>query len=234
MILNCKIIKIEASECNIFKVFIKPDKCLNFKAGQYVLAYLDGKKLPFSIANCPTCNELIELHVGSSVKETAVKSISYFVDAFVNSGDIQIDAPHGNAWLREGSNSPLLLIAGGTGLSYINSILSNCVNRNLPRSIYVYWGVNNIDLLYADTQLKALSSDFSNVKYVPVLENFDNSWYGKKGNVIDAIIEDFCDLSDFDIYVCGPQGMTYSVREKLTSLKKANADKMFADAFAYM
>ncbi|OBU13920.1 NAD(P)H-flavin reductase [Photobacterium aquimaris] len=234
MILNCKIIKIEASECNIFKVFIKPDKCLNFKAGQYVLAYLDGKKLPFSIANCPTCNELIELHVGSSVKETAVKSISHFVDAFVNSSEIQIDAPHGNAWLREDSNSPLLLIAGGTGLSYINSILSNCVNRKLSRSIYVYWGVNNINLLYADSQLKALSSDFNNVSYVPVLENFDNSWYGKKGNVIDAVIEDFCDLSDFDIYICGPQGMTRSVREKLTLLKKADTDKMFSDAFAYL
>ncbi len=73
MIFNCKVKKIEASDSHIYKVFIKPDKCFDFKAGQYVIVYLNGKNLPFSIANCPTCNELLELHVGGSKKNPPLK-----------------------------------------------------------------------------------------------------------------------------------------------------------------
>ncbi|WP_419239015.1 NAD(P)H-flavin reductase [Photobacterium leiognathi subsp. mandapamensis] len=233
MIFNCKVKKIEASDSHVYKVFIKPDKCFDFKAGQYVIVYLNGKNLPFSIANCPTCNELLELHVGGSVKDSAIKAISHFINALIYQKEFTIDAPHGEAWLREESQSPLLLIAGGTGLSYINSILSCCISRQLSQPIYLYWGVNNSDLLYADQQLKTLATQYRNINYIPVVENFNNGWQGKIGSVIDAVIEDFSDLSDFDIYVCGPFGMSRSAKDILISQKNANIGKMYSDAFSY-
>ncbi|WP_305368584.1 flavin mononucleotide reductase LuxG [Photobacterium leiognathi] len=234
MIFNCKIIKIEASDSHVFKVFIKPDQCFQFKAGQYAIVYLNNKQLPFSIANSPTCNELIELHVGGSIKESTIEAISHFIDAFIHQTEFKIDAPHGDAWLRDDSESPLLLIAGGTGLSYINSILHHCVYKQLSQPIYLYWGVNNHQLLYADQQLKSLAAQFPNVKYVPVVEHEHTEWDGKIGNVIDAVMDDFADLSDFDIYVCGPFGMSRSAKDIFTTEKKANVGKMYSDAFSYM
>ncbi|PSV26351.1 MULTISPECIES: NAD(P)H-flavin reductase [unclassified Photobacterium] len=234
MIFNCKITKIEASDSHVFKVFIKPDQCFQFKAGQYAIIYLNNKQLPFSIANSPNCNELIELHVGGSVKETAIEAISYFNDAFIHQTEFKIDSPHGDAWLRDESESPLLLIAGGTGLSYINSILHHCIDKQLSQPIYLYWGVNNRQLLYADQKLKSLEAQLPNVKYVPVVEHVHTEWDGKIGNVIDAVMDDFADLSEFDIYVCGPFGMSRNAKDIFTTQKKANVGKMYSDAFSYM
>ncbi|WP_305811772.1 hypothetical protein [Photobacterium leiognathi] len=94
-------------------------------------------------------------------------------------------------------------------------------------------GVNNSDLLYADQQLKTLAAQYKNINYIPVVENLNNGWQGKIGNVIDAVIDDFSDLSDFDIYVCGPFNMSRSAKEILISQKKANIGKMYSDAFSY-
>ena len=52
-----------------------------------------------------------------------------------------IDAPHGDAWLQEDRQErSLLLIAGGTGFSYVRSILDHCISQNKTQPIYLYWG----------------------------------------------------------------------------------------------
>ncbi|WP_394388507.1 NAD(P)H-flavin reductase [Shewanella woodyi] len=221
MIIDCKVSKIESAKNNIYKVYISPVQNIDFKAGQYIFIKLNDKKTPFSIANCPTENKVIELHIGSSNQDSSSTSIEYFVDAFVNNSKFKIDAPHGEAWLRTNNYKPILLIAGGTGLSYINSILKNCLNRGFIQPIYLYWGVKNIDFLYADEELTQLSNKHCNLVYIPVIiEDEKAVWLGKKGTVIDAVMEDFIDLTPFDIYVCGPYQMTKAAKERLVSEKK--------------
>ncbi|KAB2825776.1 MULTISPECIES: NAD(P)H-flavin reductase [Aliivibrio] len=236
MLVNCKVSKIESVNKNIYKVKVTPDHPIVFKAGQYIFIKIeDNKKQPFSIANCPTDIGSIELHIGSSDESSAFNIIEFFLNVFEKKINFEIDAPHGDAWLREDSSNPLLLIAGGTGLSYINSILKNCLNRKLMQPIYLYWGVKNRDYLYADEELKALSQKYNNLHYVPVvLEDCENMWLGKRGTVLNAVMEDFTDLTLFDIYVCGPFMMAKAAKEQLISEKKARSEQMFADAFAYL
>ncbi|MEC4724831.1 NAD(P)H-flavin reductase [Shewanella sp. D64] len=236
MKMKCNISRIESTNNNIYKIYIKLQQPISFKAGQYIYVYLnDSKKQPFSIASCPTDNSMIELHIGSSNKNCSLDTMEFFVDALMHNSTIVIDAPHGEAWLRDDSNKPILLIAGGTGLSYINSILRNCLNRSFTQPIYVYWGVKNSGFLYADDELQALSYKYSNLKYVPVvLEDDEDTWLGKKGTVIDAVMDDFTVLTLFDIYVCGPNLMTKAAKEQLVAKRNANLDQMFSDAFAYM
>lgn len=236
MKVKCSVSKIESINKNIYKVYIKPYVPIDFKAGQYIYINLSGnKRQPFSIASCPTDNSVIELHVGSSNENSSLDAMEYFGDALIKNSTIVIDAPHGEAWLREGSNKPILLIAGGTGLSYISSILRNCLNRGFTQPIYVYWGVKNIDFLYADEELQLLCSLHSNLHYIPVvLEDSKYTWLGKKGTVIDAVMDDFTVLTLFDIYVCGPNLMTKAAKDKLVAKKSAKSEQMFSDAFAYM
>lgn len=181
MRVNCKVSKIESVKNNIYKVYITPANVIDFKAGQYLFIDLNDKKQPFSIANCPTEKGSIELHIGSSDKSSSLDAMEFFVDALIKNKNIEIDAPHGEAWLRDDNSKPLLLIAGGTGLSYINSILKNCLNRGFTQPIYIYWGVKNSDFLYADSELATLSIQHSNLHYVPVvIEDSEERWLGKK------------------------------------------------------
>nr|AEK79975.1 LuxG [Aliivibrio logei] len=235
MRVNCKVSKIESVKNNIYKVYITPANVIDFKAGQYLFIDLNDKKKPFSIANCPTEKGSIELHIGSSDKSSSLDAMEFFVDALIKNKNIEIDAPHGEAWLRDDSSKPLLLIAGGTGLSYINSILKNCLNRGFTQPIYIYWGVKNSDFLYADSELATLSIQHSNLHYVPVvIEDSEERWLGKKGTVLSAVMGDFADLTLFDIYVCGPFMMAKAVKEQLILEKNARPDQMFADAFSYI
>ncbi|MBB1315671.1 MULTISPECIES: NAD(P)H-flavin reductase [Aliivibrio] len=235
MRVNCKVSKIESVKNNIYKVYITPANVIDFKAGQYLFIDLNDKKQPFSIANCPTEKGSIELHIGSSDKSSSLDAMEFFVDALIKNKNIEIDAPHGEAWLRDDSSKPLLLIAGGTGLSYINSILKNCLNRGFTQPIYIYWGVKNSDFLYADSELATLSIQHSNLHYVPVvIEDSEERWLGKKGTVLSAVMGDFADLTLFDIYVCGPFMMAKAVKEQLILEKNARPDQMFADAFSYI
>lgn len=53
---------------------------------------------------------------------------------------ITVDVPHGDAWLREEGNRPLALNAGGTGFSYVRSILLTALGKQPDRDISIYWG----------------------------------------------------------------------------------------------
>ncbi|AZN36200.1 flavin mononucleotide reductase LuxG [Iodobacter ciconiae] len=234
MLINCRVSKIESFIKNIYKVYLILYKPIDFKAGQYISTKISDKKQLFSIANCPTETGMIELHIGSSDVNSSLDTIHFFANALIENNCIEIDAPHGEAWLRDNSNKPLLLIAGGTGFSYINSILKSCLSKKLSQPIYIYWGVKNSDFLYADKELTALSIKHSNLHYVPVvIEDNKGKWSGKKGTVLDAILNDFTDISSFDIYVCGPSIMVKAVKEQLISKKNAKLEQMFSDAFSY-
>ncbi|MUJ36684.1 NAD(P)H-flavin reductase [Aliivibrio fischeri] len=219
---------------NIYKVFITPNNPIDFKAGQYVVVDFENEKRPFSIASCPTQTDEIELHVGGSDREKSLDAIEYFLNALVEESVIKIDVPYGNAWLRDESKKPLLLIAGGTGLSYIISILKNCLSKGFEQDIYLYWGVKDSSFLYEDEELFLLSLNNKNLHYIPVIEDKSEEWIGKKGTVLDAVMEDFTDLTHFDIYVCGPFMMAKTAKEKLIEEKKAKSEQIFADAFAYV
>lgn len=59
--------------------------------------------------------------------------------------------------LREDEDRPLILIAGGTGFSYVRSILLTALARNPNRDITIYWGGREEKHLYDLSELEALS-----------------------------------------------------------------------------
>lgn len=155
-------------------------------------------------------------------------------NALVTGSQIEIDAPHGDAWLKEDSERPLLLIAGGTGFSYVRSILDHCIAQNRQSAIYLYWGARDESQLYAKNELSDIAAKYQNVHFVPVIEDVDADWQGKVGNVLQAVNSDFESLQEFDIYIAGRFEMAGAAREQFTQQKKAIRERMFADAYAFI
>lgn len=50
--------------------------------------------------------------------------------------------------LRDDEERPLILIAGGTGFSYVRSILLTALARNPARDVTIYWGGREEKHLY--------------------------------------------------------------------------------------
>ncbi len=133
MTIKCKVKSIEPLACNTYQILLHPETPVAFKAGQYLMVEMGEKdKRPFSIASSPCRHEgELELHIGAAEHNAyASEVVEAMKKAQAEDGDIAIDAPHGDAWVKEESDRPLLLIAGGTGFSYVRSILDHCIAQN--------------------------------------------------------------------------------------------------------
>ncbi|MDX1302737.1 NAD(P)H-flavin reductase [Photobacterium sp.] len=236
MSIKCEVKSVESLACNTFKILLQPEYPVEFKAGQYLLAVMGEKdKRPFSIASSPCRENELELHIGAAEHNPYAIEVVEAMKAALGSGEpVEIEAPYGDAWVREDSDKPLLLIAGGTGFSYVRSILDNCLSRKIKQPIFIYWGGRDACQLYADDELQALAAQHSNLTYVPVVESAPENWQGKVGNVLEAVSNDFISLSAYDIYLCGRFEMAGAARELFTAEKGADRERMFADAFAFI
>ena len=112
-------------------------------------------KRPFSMASTPAEQEFIELHIGASELNLYAMAV---MDRILKEREIEVDIPHGEAWLRDDEDRPLILIAGGTGFSYVRSILLSALARNPDRDIAIYWGGREAKHLYDLAELTILGA----------------------------------------------------------------------------
>ncbi len=73
---------------------------------------------------------------------------------------------------------------------------------------------------------------YSNISFVPVLSEANGAWRGEHGNVHESVIRDFVDLSDYEVYACGPPIMVKAAAKNCLEkgLKKEN---FYSDSFEY-
>ncbi|CAH7396254.1 putative flavin reductase [Vibrio chagasii] len=231
----CTVEKIEPLTSFIFRVVLRPDQPFDFRAGQYINLSLNCGDVPLSIASCPFEGDFLELHIGGSkLSDKNILVIDELTDAWLSAQKIKVSEPRGDAWLRSESAKPLLLIAGGTGMSYTMSILRNCLQHGFTQPIYIYWGAKDMNNLYVHDELVDIAYKNRNVRYVPITEVSSSPQYSKQGRVLECVMSDFRNLSEFDIYLCGPGKMVEFARTEFCKEKGVELDQLYSDAFAYL
>lgn len=239
MSIKCEVLSVSSLTNNTYRVLLKPEKSVNYKAGQYLVAVMgDNDKRPFSIASSP-CRQNgheLELHIGAAEENAYALDVVNAAKAALEKKDHSfiIEGPNGNAWLRENRQRPLLLIAGGTGFSYVRSMLDHCLAQGFSSPIFLYWGGRDMTQLYANEEMKTLALKNPQLTYIPVLETPPANWSGKVGNVLDAVMDDFDSLSSYDIYIAGKFEMSAVAREKFCLERGADKENIFSDAFAFI
>ncbi|MBP7980153.1 MAG: NAD(P)H-flavin reductase [Tolumonas sp.] len=219
-------------ECaeHIWHVRLIPEQPIAYKPGQYLQVIMGEKdKRSFSIASSPSRGNALELQIGATPGNPYPGQV---LEALRTHGKIEVEMPLGNAYLREHSERPILLIAGGTGYSYARSILQYLVDHQMPRQVYLYWGVRKADQLYEGEEVLNWSSEFKDLTFVPVVQFPDDDWQGRSGLVHEAVLSDFHSFSQFDIYVAGRFEMAAVIRDALRH-RDVKEDQLFGDAFSF-
>lgn len=230
--LSCKVSSVEAITDTVYRVRLVPEAPVSFRAGQYLMVVMDERdKRPFSIASTPAQQEFIELHIGASELNLYAMAV---MDRILQEQVITVDLPHGDAWLREESTRPLILIAGGTGFSYARSILVTALEQQPERDISIYWGGRELFHLYDLGELEALSVQYPNLKVIPVVEQPAEGWQGRTGTVLSAVLQDHASLAEHDIYIAGRFEMAKIARERFRGERGAQAGQIFGDAFSFI
>lgn len=231
-IVNCKVSSVESITDTVFRVRLTPTESFSFRAGQYLMVVMDERdKRPFSMASTPSDQQVIELHIGASELNLYAMAV---MDRILKENQITVDIPHGEAYLREDSDRPMILIAGGTGYSYVRSILLTALALDPKRDIALYWGGREEQHLYDLSRLEALSIEYPQLVIVPVVEHPDNEWSGRTGTVLSAVLNDYGSLAEYDIYIAGRFEMAKIARERFCQEREANSARIFSDAFAFI
>lgn len=230
----CDVDLIEALTPTINRVVLTPKAPVSFQSGQYLqLCLSDSDKRPFSIASTPNESQL-ELHIGGAVADQyASQALAHLLQQHQLQQPVQVEVGLGNAQFRADSDRPIILLAGGTGFSYIYSIARTIAHANVDRPVFVYWGVREENALYHNEVMQQWAHTNSKYRFIPVVQTPTATWQGRTGMVHQAVLDDFVSLEAYDIYVAGPFAMAGVVREAFIK-QGAHQEQMYADAFAYI
>ena len=231
----CRVKKIEKAAPDVAIVTLRThyNDNLIYAAGQYIDFLLpDGKRRSYSIATAPAFEGPmmdIDLHIrllpGGLFTERVFGSLKV--------GEmLRFEGPLGTFYLREESARPIILLASGTGFAPIKAIVEYALRRNLERPMRLYWGGRTLTDVYGFALADGWSRSHDNFTFVPVLSEArpEDEWQGRTGFVHRAVMEDFSDLSGFDVYACGNPAMVEAARSDFARCGLP-PEHFYADAF---
>ena len=231
--LPCRVQKLErlSEDAMLVQLKLPANEKLVFLAGQYIDFLLkDGSRRSFSIATPPHAADLIELHV----RHVAGGQFTDHVFGKMKERDIlRCEGPLGTFFLREDSDKPIVFVASGTGFAPIKAVIEHMFHKGVARPATLYWGGRRPKDLYMNALAEGWAAEHPGFTYVPVISEArtEDAWQGRTGFVHRAVMQDFPDLSGYQVYACGVPVMVDAARKDFTALCKLPEDEFYADSF---
>lgn len=226
----------------LVKLQLPAHEALQYHAGQYLEFILrDGARRSYSMANAPhtltqardaglATGPLVELHIRHM---PGGKFTDHVFAAMKEKEILRAEGPLGSFYLREDSNKPLILLASGTGFAPIKALLEHMAHKHITRPAHLYWGGRRPHDLYLHDWVLAQQALLPQLTYVPVISDAlpEDGWAGRTGFVHRAVLQDFADLSGFQVYACGAPIVIDSARADYCAQAGLPPDEFYADSF---
>lgn len=197
-----------------FALDVEDRAALDFLPGQYVNVAVPGtgEARSYSFSSGPA-----QRQVSFLVRIVPGGAMSGYLTERARVGDrLEFTGPMGGFYLRDVTR-PALLLAGGTGLAPLLSMLEHLAQRPPDHPVHLLYGVTtDQDLVHLDTL-----EDYAEV--IPGF-TFDHcvadaaSTARNKGFVTSLIDSSTLYDGDVDVYLCGPPAMVEGVRGHIASL----------------
>ncbi|MBX9826794.1 MAG: 2Fe-2S iron-sulfur cluster binding domain-containing protein [Xanthobacteraceae bacterium] len=200
---------------------------VDFLPGQHMNVIMpDGGARSFSMASKPGGNR-VDFHI-RRVERGA------FTDrrlSCLKPGDVlEVDLPLGSFHFHAEDDRPLLLVATGTGLAPLKSMLDALMDDPDCPPVSFYWGTRTAADLYIRDEIEGWKSRLYEFNYVPVLSRADAAWPGRRGYVQDVVTADLPDLSEHSIYLCGSPEMIASAKPSFIA-RGASIERIYSEGF---
>ncbi|WAP54837.1 benzoate 1,2-dioxygenase electron transfer component BenC [Streptomyces sp. S465] len=197
-----------------FALEVDDRDALDFLPGQYVNVAVPGtdQARSYSFSSGPDQRQISFL-----VRTVPGGAMSEYLGERARPGDrVEFTGPMGSFYLRE-ITRPALLLAGGTGLAPLLSMLEGLTRKPPAHPVHLLYGVTtDQDLVHLDTL-----EDYAEV--IPGF-TFDHcvadaaSTARNKGFVTGLMDASTLHDGDVDVYLCGPPAMVEAVRGHIAAL----------------
>jgi Na+-transporting NADH:ubiquinone oxidoreductase subunit F len=208
---------------------------ISFKPGQYVQLKVpkyemtrESEYRAYSVASSSEASRDLEL----LITKVADGAVSTYVHDYMKEGEeLTINGPYGEFYLQE-SDKDILLIATGSGLAPLLSILHQIEREKIGRKTTLFFGARTVkDLLYYD-EVKDFETRLPDFTFMPTLSRptEEDRWQGEKGRVTNLIEKYIPENAPLEVYICGSIVMVESC-EDLLKKKGITEENIFYDKF---
>ena len=223
-----------SNDVAVLKLQLAANQSFGYRAGQYVEFILrDGARRSYSMANAPHTlgtPAAIELHIRHM---PGGKFTDHVFGALKEKDILRMEGPFGSFFLRQDSEKPIILLASGTGFAPIKAIIEQLAHLQTKRDVTLYWGARVQADLYMHDWVLQQAAQMPNLHYVPVLSEAkpEHGWAGRMGFVHQAVMQDFADMSGYQVYACGVPVMVESAQRDFIASCQLPVDEFYSDAF---
>lgn len=187
------------------------DEPLAFLPGQYINIQVPGTThvRAYSFSSLPGSLEGRFL-----IRNVPGGMMSQWLTQQARPGDrLTLSGPMGSFYLRSGER-PLLMLAGGTGLAPLLSMLHTLQTQGSQRPVTLLYGVTRDGDLVKTDALDTFAQQLTGYRWLPVVAD-ESSSCPQRGFVTEHLDDAMLNNGDVDIYLCGPPPMVNAVATAL-------------------
>ena len=226
-VMRCRVLELEDLTHDIkgLRLAVEAGGPMTFSAGQYAeLEFAPGLSRHYSMANTPEEPELV-FHV----RHMPGGRTSAYVSSQLKVGDkVKVSGPLGVSYLRDAHRGPVLLVAGGSGLAPMQSILCTLLERAHPAAVTLYFGARSERDVYHEALLRDLAARHPQFRYHIVLSEQIGA-RGRRYGLVHEVI-DLPLAHDTMAYLAGPPVMVEAASARLAA-HGLSPRQIHADAF---
>jgi NAD(P)H-flavin reductase len=195
---------------DLARITVHTSEAIPFRPGQYVSVETPQRPRLWrylSPANAPRPDGSLEFHVravGNGWVSRAIVAHSRVGDTW------RIGPPMGRMSIEPQSETPLLMVAGGTGVAPIKALLEDFTQRPRAPRTQLFLGGRTWDDLYDIDALHKLSYDHDWLDIVPVIERDDDrseTRGGAERGTLADVVTRYGAWAGHDVLVCGSPAM---------------------------
>ncbi|PMR66944.1 NADH:ubiquinone reductase (Na(+)-transporting) subunit F [Halomonas heilongjiangensis] len=227
--LDCVVVELDDVTHDIKRVRLQVESggSFTFTAGQYAQVTFPGcPPREYSMANRPD-EPIIEFHV----RHVPGGTTSAHVARELAVGDsVQVEGPYGTSHLRERHSGPIVVVAGGSGLAPVKSILETALAAGMRQPIHFYFGARDERDVYLEPHFEELARRHGNLRTDIVLSAPSGATRRSTGLVTEVMAMRWERVTGCRAYLAGPPPMVEAATELLLA-RGVPADNIHADAF---
>jgi ferredoxin-NADP reductase len=220
LVLQLVSIERQARNCVTLRFRVPEKHRFNAKPGQFLTFsfLIDGEKFIRSYSICSSPTQVGYVEITAKRKPNGCISVFLNDDAAIGL-TVEARGPFGQFYFDESQNQKIVLIAAGSGITPMLSILRYIDDRCLPTEVFLVYSVRTrLDVLFHQ-ELERLQGRLRNFRYLVTLTQPDAEWSGLHGRLNRDLLErNIVDLATPAYFLCGPEAFMENAKEILAGI----------------